>query len=252
MELKVIVPTSLSEITLSQYQRFARLEGDDEFISKKMLDIFCNVPLEELPNIKFKDVSRVSSKLTNMMRERPKLTQKFKIKGKEFGFIPSLEDISYGEFVDLDTYMADTKNLHKTMAVLYRPITKKIGKRYRIEEYDASDKYFDMMLDAPMNIVMGAMVFFWTLGKDLLGTTLTSLKNEIQKKNSKTSAVKEHLPKDGDGILHSIHLVKEMLEDLTKSQEYQHPNALPIYPLKSTEQKQKAKSSKEKQNETVL
>ena len=116
MELKVIVPTSLSEITLSQYQRFARLEGDDEFISKKMLDIFCNVPLEELPNIKFKDVSRVSSKLTNMMRERPKLTQKFKIKGKEFGFIPSLEDISYGEFVDLDTYMADTKNLHKTMA----------------------------------------------------------------------------------------------------------------------------------------
>jgi hypothetical protein len=31
MELKVIVPTSLSEITLEQYQRFARLEGDDEF-----------------------------------------------------------------------------------------------------------------------------------------------------------------------------------------------------------------------------
>ena len=252
MELKVIVPTSLSEITLSKYQRFARLEGDDEFISKKMLDIFCGVPLQELPNIRFKDVSNVTHRLTQMMRERPKLTQRFKINGKEFGFIPSLEDISYGEFVDLDTYMADTKDLHKSMAVLYRPITKKIGKRYKIEAYKSSDKYSEMMLDAPMDVVMGAVVFFWTLGKDLLETTLTSLKNEIQKKNRKTSAIKEHLPNDGDGILHSIHLVKEMLEDLTKSQEYQHPNALPIYPLKSTEQKQKAKSSKEKQNETVL
>jgi len=35
MELKVIVPTSLSEITLEQYQRFARLQGDDEFLTKK-------------------------------------------------------------------------------------------------------------------------------------------------------------------------------------------------------------------------
>jgi hypothetical protein len=59
MELKVIVPTSLSEITLEQYQRFARLEGDEEFLTKKMLEIFCNVPLDKLPNIRFKDVSGV-------------------------------------------------------------------------------------------------------------------------------------------------------------------------------------------------
>jgi hypothetical protein len=47
MELKVIVPTSLSEITLDQYQRFARLEGDEEFLTHKMLEIFCGVPLAE-------------------------------------------------------------------------------------------------------------------------------------------------------------------------------------------------------------
>ena len=189
MELKVIVPTSLKEITLSQYQRFARLDGDDEFISKKMLDIFCNVPLNELPNIRFKDVSKVSHKLTNMMRERPRLTQRFKLDNKEFGFIPSLEDISYGEFVDLDTYMADVKNLHKTMAVLYRPIKRKIGKRYTIESYESSDNYSQLMKDAPMDVVMGAVVFFWTLGKDLLTTTLTSLENS---RNKKISADKEH------------------------------------------------------------
>jgi hypothetical protein len=50
MELKVVVPTSLSEITLDQYQRFARLEGDEEFLTHKMLEIFCGVPLAQLPN----------------------------------------------------------------------------------------------------------------------------------------------------------------------------------------------------------
>ena len=45
MELKVTVPTDLSEITVDQYQRFARLEGDEEFLTHKMLEIFCGVPL---------------------------------------------------------------------------------------------------------------------------------------------------------------------------------------------------------------
>ena len=199
MELKVIVPTSLKEITLSQYQRFARLDGDDEFISKKMLDIFCNVPLNELPNIRFKDVSKVSHKLTNMMRERPRLTQRFKLDNKEFGFIPSLEDISYGEFVDLDTYMADVKNLHKTMAVLYRPIKRKIGKRYTIESYESSDNYSQLMKDAPMDVVMGAVVFFWTLGKDLLTTTLTSLENRGTRRFQQTRSIRQTM-----GMVHYI------------------------------------------------
>ena len=37
MELKVNVPTTLSEITLEQYQRFVKLEGDEEFLTHKML-----------------------------------------------------------------------------------------------------------------------------------------------------------------------------------------------------------------------
>ena len=115
MELKVIVPTSLSEITLEQYQRFARLEGDNEFLTKKSLEIFCNVPLEQLPNVRFKDVSNVFTHINAMMREKPSLTQRFTLKGQEFGFIPSLEDITYGEFVDLDSYMSDSKNLIREM-----------------------------------------------------------------------------------------------------------------------------------------
>ena len=240
MELKVIVPTSLSEITLEQYQRFARLEGDDEFLTKKMLEIFCNVPFEKLPNIRFKDVSGVSKRIYDMMKEKPSIKTRFTLNDQEFGFIPSLEDITYGEFVDLDSYMSDTQNLHKTMAVLYRPITQTVGKRYDIEPYESATKYCESMKDAPMDVVMGSIVFFWSLGRELLMGMMNSL--EFQTK--KNTLLNRNSQKDGDGIQHSIASLKVMLDDLTRFHDYPLPNALPSFPLKNTEQKQKPEYSK--------
>ena len=241
MELKVIVPTSLSEITLEQYQRFARLEGDEEFLTKKMLEIFCDVPLEKLPNIRFKDVSSVSKRISDMMREKPSIKTRFTLKGQEFGFIPSLEDITYGEFVDLDSYMSDTQNLHKTMAVLYRPVVQKSGKRYDIEPYESATKYCDLMKEAPMDVVMGAVLFFWTLGKELLMATLISLENH---KALKSSPPKANSQTDGVGIPPSIPSLKAMLDDLMRLEDYPFTNVLPSSPLKNTEPKPKPEYSK--------
>ena len=241
MELKVIVPTSLSEITLEQYQRFARLEGDNEFLTKKSLEIFCNVPLDQLPNVRFKDVSNVFAHINAMMQEKPSLTPRFTLKGQEFGFIPSLEDITYGEFVDLDSYMSDTQNLHKTMAVLYRPVTQKSGKRYDIEPYESATKYCDLMKEAPMDVVMGAVLFFWTLGKELLMATLISLENH---KALKSSPPKANSQTDGVGTPPSIPSLKAMLDDLMRLEDYPFTNVLPSSPLKNTEPKLKPEYSK--------
>jgi len=241
MELKVIVPTSLSEITLEQYQRFARLEGDDEFLTKKMLEIFCDVPLDKLPNIRFKEITGVSKHLNAMMKEKPSLTQKFTLNGQEYGFIPSLEDITYGEFVDLDSYLQDIQNLHKTMAVLYRPVTQRAGKRYDIEPYESATKYCDLMKEAPMDVVMGAIVFFWTLGSELLVHTLNYLEKEMA---VMTSHPKPNSQNDGDGTIPSIPLLKEMLGDLMRLEDYPFINALPSLPTKSIKQKPKTKYSK--------
>ena len=241
MELKVIVPTSLSEITLEQYQRFARLEGDEEFLTKKMLEIFCNVPFEKLPNVRFKDVSSVFKHINAMMNDKPSLTQRFMLNGQEFGFIPSLEDITYGEFVDLDSYLTDTKNLHRTMAVLYRPVIQKAGKRYDIESYESATKYCDLMKDAPMDVVIGAILFFWTLGKELLMATLTSLEAGAVKMTTQASHNSEN---DGAGTQPSIHSLKEMLDDLMQLEGFPFTNALPSFPLRSTSKKPKTKYSK--------
>jgi hypothetical protein len=211
MELKVVVPTSLSEITLDQYQRFARLEGDEEFLTHKMLEIFCNVPLAQLPNVKFASVANVMRHINTMFSEKPSLKTEFTLGEHTFGFIPNLEDITFGEYVDLDNYMSDVQELHKTMAVLYRPVTERVGRRYAIEPYESAGKYADLMKDAPMDAVMGASLFFYRLGNDLITATLTYLESQKTNTHPNHSSVES-----GDGILPSISSLKEMLQDLNE------------------------------------
>jgi hypothetical protein len=211
MELKVVVPTSLSEITLDQYQRFARLEGDEEFLTHKMLEIFCGVPLAQLPNVKFSSVANVMRHINTMFSEKPPLKPEFTLGEHTFGFIPNLEDITFGEYVDLDNYMSDVQDLHKTMAVLYRPVTERAGRRYAIEPYESAGKYADLMKDAPMDAVMGASLFFYRLGNDLINATLTSLENQKTNTHLNHSSVES-----GDGTLPSISSLKEMLQDLNE------------------------------------
>jgi hypothetical protein len=230
MELKVVVPTTLSEITLEQYQRFARLDGDEEFLTHKMLEIFCGVPLADLPNIKFSSVANVMRHVNAMFDEKPNLKSTFTLGEQEFGFIPNIEDITFGEYVDLDNYMGDVQNLHKTMAVLYRPVTEKAGKRYAIEPYESAQKYEQDMKQAPMDVVMGASLFFYRLGNDLLIATLTSLEN--QKTNTQANPNSDV---SGDGTLPSISSLKEMLQDLIESEGSVFTKPLPFSFLKKSE-----------------
>jgi len=220
MELKVVVPTDLSEITLEQYQKFARLEGDEEFLTHKMLEVFCNVPLNKLPNVKFKSLTGVVNRLNGMFATKPSLKLEFTLGGQTFGFIPNLEDITFGEYVDLDNYMADTQELHKTMAVLYRPITQRAGKRYDIEPYESAEKYSELMKQAPMDVVLGATLFFYRLGSDLLLATMNSLEKQ-------TTSIAEKLNSEGsgDGTPRSITLLKEMSQSLKMWEDWAFINA---------------------------
>ena len=235
MELKVIVPTALSEVTLDQYQRFARLEGDEEFLTHKMLEIFCGVPLANLPNVRIKDVSHISKHISAMINEKPPLTPTFTMGDTKYGFIPELDNITYGEFVDLDGYLQDVQNLHKAMAVLYRPITSEVKHRYLIEPYEGASKYSEQMKQAPMNVAMGATLFFWHLGNELLQAMLTSL----EAKRQTNTQGKDSSLNDGDGIQQSINSLRETLGSLSQLHNYPSTNAYTSSPLKKKNRKLK-------------
>ena len=229
MELKVIVPTALSEVTLDQYQRFARLEGDEEFLTHKMLEIFCGVPLAELPNVRIKDVSHISKHISAMINEKPNLTPTFTMGDTKYGFIPELDNITYGEFVDLDGYLQDVQDLHKAMAVLYRPITSEVKHRYLIEPYEGAGRYAEQMKQAPMSVAMGATLFFWRLGSELLQAMETSL----EAKKQMNTPSKDNSPSNGDGMQQSINSLKETLSSLQKSQSLNSTSAFTSSPSKN-------------------
>ena len=46
-------------------------------------------------------------------------THAFKLGGIEYGLIPDFDDMSLGEYIDLDTYMGDWENMQIAMNVLY-------------------------------------------------------------------------------------------------------------------------------------
>ncbi len=220
MTLEISIPTSLKEITLEQYQRFtsiAKSNPEGDFLQHKMIEIFCNVSLKEISLMKLKDINAITNKLGKMFNNNYPLIQTFKHKGLEFGFIPNLDEISLGEYTDLETYISDWDNMHKAMAVLYRPVINKLNKKYLIEEYKGSAVYSDAMLDMPLEVALGAMVFFYNLGNALLNSTLNYLETDKQLMDL---IDKHSLGKSGDGIVVTMALLREMLEDLMKFPNY--------------------------------
>ena len=114
-----------------------------------------------------------------MFKEKPKFQHRFKIQDTEFGFIPDLENISFGEFIDLSKNITDVDNWNKAMAVMYRPIIDSKGDKYSIEDYKGSNTYSEVMKFAPLGVTLGANVFFWTLRNDLLNSSLSYLRKII-------------------------------------------------------------------------
>lgn len=214
MKLQITIPTSLEEITLEQYQKFLAIAKDNpesDFLQHKMVEIFCNIDLKNVAQISYKDVNEITTNLTNLFTQKYDLKRTFKLGDTEFGFITNLDEITLGEYTDLDKYISDWDLMHNAMAVLYRPITKKLKDKYQIEEYNGSYTYCDAMKFAPVDVVLGAVVFFYTLGNELLKSTIHYLENNREFQN----IVNNHsLEVNGVGIHHSMLLLKEMLEDL--------------------------------------
>jgi len=212
MKARLNIPNKLSEITLRKYQKFVKLnveDVDERFLQVKMIEIFCEVSHQNVLKIKFSDADRVTAILGDMFTQKPDLVTKFKLNGIEYGFIPELDEISFGEYIDLDTYLGDWENIHTAMNVLYRPINSKKGERYTIDEYDVSTK--DKLLDMPLDAVISSVFFFYHLGKDLSVVMDRFLKEEIIK--APQVQVQDSLL-NGDGIKQFSHSLKEILEDL--------------------------------------
>tara|TARA_R100001244_G_scaffold63871_1_gene52947 strand:+ start:33 stop:677 length:645 start_codon:yes stop_codon:yes gene_type:complete len=214
MKLEINVPSSLDEITLGQYQEFLKLVDNNPegaFLQSKMISIFCNIPLADAYKLKVNSVNEIVSIITDMLSLTPTHIERFNIKDVEFGFIPDLNDMSLGEYIDLDSNVSSWDNMHKAMSVLYRPIKNDLGGKYNIDEYSVSNA--NKMKQTPLSAALGSLVFFWTLGKELSKATILS-SVEAQEVEGLQEMIT--LMGNGGGTAVSLDYHKETLQRLTQ------------------------------------
>jgi len=242
MKLEIEVPTTLEEITLGQYQKFLiTKEGsnDEEFVAQKMIELFCNIQLKEIAKMKLTSINELIEHFTKIFDVTPKFKPTFFIGTQEFGFITSLEDITFGEYVDLEKNLQDWDTYHKALAVMYRPITLKYKNQYKIAPYEPNEEMQNLMKFAPVTIAIGSSVFFWNLGADLLNATSSYLEQQMMKNPTIAANIQKHInsQKLGGGINQFMQSHKATLQDLTQLPTINLLNVLPISPLKNKNKK---------------
>ena len=135
MKLDIYAPSSLDEITLEQYQKFHKISNGKEtnnFINQKMIEIFCNIDLKDIIKVKYTSLNKILKHIDNLFKQKSKFTNTFNLNGIKYGFIPKLDEMTFGEYIDLDNYFSKWETMDKAMSILYRPITHKDKDKYII------------------------------------------------------------------------------------------------------------------------
>lgn len=199
--MKIILPENISDINLATFQRYheltTRTDLTDYQFNKRKIEIFTGLKRLDIDKIKRSDYQEINAQIDKALEQNAEFKPTFKIKDVEFGFIPNLDEISTGEYTDLNKYDLEVDTMHNLMAVLFRPILKKDSfGNYEIIPYEGTKQYADIMKHMPMSIVNGGLVFFSSLANELTSYTQRYMEAEQMKANKRANILK-----NGDGML---------------------------------------------------
>lgn len=180
MSIKVSIPADYSSVTVKQYLDYKQAKNDIERLAS-----VSNLTKEQAEQIPFQHLPTLLGAFEDTLaNESAKFFETITIKDKDFGFIPDLYAISMGEYADISTWASDVNaNIVKIMGTLYRPIDKRVGKKYTIvphskQNRELVEEYVEQMTLEQFN---GAMLFFSTLLTELNNTSLDYLETEVKK-----------------------------------------------------------------------
>ena len=194
--------TTLRDLTIEDYIKITKIvdtfKDDDNKIREEFIKHF------KLEKYSITETEDILANINDILLQKPNFIQRFEIDGVEYGFIPNLDNITAGEWIDIENYQSSTDYADRLVSILYRPIKRsfKFWKKdyYEIEDYKGTN---DKLRQAPLEVYLGAMVFFYHLGKTLLEHIDTSIKTLTPKQKEEVSSlVQKHTSnKSLDGIV---------------------------------------------------
>ena len=164
---------SWSDVTLEKWVKLVDLhKGSRSNEALETITALSDIPKQLVNELGIQDVAIIMSKIAELQRSSDgSLRNVITVEGKDYGFHPNLQDITLGEWADIETFIkvGVEKQMPEIMAVLYRPIIERKNDKYVIEAYDGNiairaEEFKKMKAEE----VQSAMVFFWSLGNELL------------------------------------------------------------------------------------
>ena len=192
----ITTPDSWSEVNISQFQE---LSVTDDIFEK--IAILTDEDPEELKLMDVASFGRLTAALAwvHILPNEDARKDVIVIDGIEYGFIDKLSSLSLGEWIDIENYLKDPiKNLHKLMAMFYRPLLTTLKDGTRItEDYDvtqASNNANTFLTKMNVSDCYGSLVFFSLIANDCLKTIqayfqVEILKNQLKKMSQKENSV---------------------------------------------------------------
>lgn len=193
---KYNLPTAWNEVSIGEYSKLMielSKEGASEIqLILKSLEALLGIDVGKLSKVPIKQLKLAYAQLQELTSTMPniELNRVIEIDGIEYGIIPDFNELTLGEFVDLDNYLQDSwHNLDNILSILYRPIINRDGNSYIIEQYDLKTfrdrvKIFNNNLS--IDTAYGALVFFYLIGKKQLDIMQLSLMMEVKSKKKES------------------------------------------------------------------
>jgi len=231
-EIKLFIPETINDISLRDYVKFMKVyeaneKVENDFLDIKVLEIFCGMEYKDIIKVPIHYFNEALEKFYGVFQSKTPLERRFSMTGSDgveidFGFIPNLDKISLGEYIDLTSYADNLDTIHKAMAVLYRPVHKsfKDKEAYRIAEYSGTEEYADVMLDMPLGVALGAKVFFYRLGTRLLAAMKSYIEKKFLQEGTLSEEQRKALAKDMDGFNKFMPLLTEKLLTWNEQQSF--------------------------------
>ncbi len=171
---EISIPTEWNDITIETYIKYndaVKDLEDGQEIMVKTISTMCGIDESIVEHMKLSDLQKIQESLQKLISKpvQKEIITKINIDGKIYGWHPKIDEMTMGEFVDIETFAKDN-DIAKIMSVLYRPIVKTQGNRYDIEPYDADVHLENELQFKKLSINIGnpVAVFFWNLGNKQL------------------------------------------------------------------------------------
>ncbi len=175
-----------SDVTLEKWVKLVDLhKGSRSNEALETISALSDIPKQLVNELGIKDVAIIMDKIAELQRKSDgRLRNVITVEGKDYGFHANLEDITLGEWADIETFikLGIEKQMPEIMAILYRPIIERKNDKYIIEAYDGNitiraEEFKKMKAEQ----VQSAMVFFWNLGNELLKILPLYLTERVKK-----------------------------------------------------------------------